>query len=332
MANIPRRFISGKVYELCFRAKEGLPLPPTLTINAILAGIMARVQRDFKVTICHDLWMSNHPHFIMVIKDSDQTVKFYMELEKKITEAIKKLLNFHKLNLWEGTPMVALIPDADTVMERISYLYANPSEADLESSIDKYCGLSSWAEFNKVENTVEASSSKSVPWIRNRNMEKLPHAALSRHQDRFFSEKFKKNAKKQHTLTIEPNAWMKCFNITDKAEIQRINQTIKNSIRMREALSEERRKKQGKSALGSHRLAAQPILKDHTPKKKSKKIFVICHVKDLRIACIEEHLDFIALRRERFLEWKMGDFSNGWPPGCFRPPMPPLANAVQFYN
>lgn len=331
MAKPPKWLISGKVYELCFRAKQGLPLPPTLTINAIIAGIMARAQRDSKVTLCHYLWMSNHVHCILVIKDSNKGIKFYMELQKKLTDAIKKLLKLDRLNLWEGTPMIALIPDLETVMERITYLYANPSQADLELDIDKYCGLSSWGEFIKANNELNTQSSKTVPWIRQRDLEALPCRALSRNQDKFFSEKFKTNAKKHHDLTIEPNAWMKCFNVKE-FETQEINSKIKNSIRFREKLSIERRAKLGKSVLGSHRLVAQAILKDHTPKKKSKRIFVICHDKDLRIACITEHQDFLALRKEIYLQWKLGDFSSSWPPGCYRPSMPTLANAVEFHQ
>lgn len=332
MAKTPRRIISGKVYELCFRARKGLPLPPTLTINAIIAGVMARVQRDYKVTICHYLWMSNHAHFILVVKDANQSMKFYMELQKKLTEAIKKLLSINRLNLWEGTPMVALVPDVDTVMERISYLYANPAAADLESSIDKFCGMSSWDAFAKSGNTVDSKNTKTVPWIRNRDMETLPHPALSRHQDKFYSEKFKTNAKKQHVLTVEPNAWMSCFGIKKSEEIQKINKTIRGQILLREHSYEEKRKEKGKSVLGSRRLVAEPILKEHVPKKKNKKIFLICHDKDLRISLIAEFQEFHSRRRERYEEWKLGDFSSNWPPGCYRPPMPPLANEVQFYN
>ena len=328
MSRTPKRIISGKVYELCFRVREGLPFPPTLTIKAIIDGIMARAQRDSKVVICHYIWMSNHVHIIIVAKDAEQCIKFYMEIEKKLTDSIKKLINVRRLNLWEGDPSVNLIPDLDTVAARIAYLYANPSEADLESSIDQYCGTSSWNEFSKSDGTLDYKSSKSTPWIRIRNMEALPHRVLSNHQDKFFANKFKSSAKKIHILSVEPNAWMKCFQVT---EVEEINNRIRFSVRLREKLSSERRAKIGKSVMGSHRLVSEPILKAHTPKKKSNKIFVICHDKELRIACIAEHKDALADRKEIYLQWKAGDFSRSWPPGFYRPSMPPLANAVQFF-
>lgn len=82
--------------------------------------------------------------------------------------------------------------------------------------------------------------------------------------------------------------------------------------------------------MGAHRLASESIMKAHKPKKKSRKIFVICVHEDLRISCIKEHEEFCQVRRERYEEWKAGDLSSPWPPGALRPPMPPLANAMEF--
>ena len=77
-------------------------------MNAIIKGIMARTQRDDKVVLCHFAWMSNHPHFVVRSKDGEDCIKFYMELERKITAALKRLLGLEILHLWEGTPMVDL--------------------------------------------------------------------------------------------------------------------------------------------------------------------------------------------------------------------------------
>lgn len=330
MARTPRRIISGKVYELCFRVRHGLPFPPSKTINSIIKGVMARTQRDSKVTICHYLWMSNHAHFILIVKDAEQCMKFYMELERKLTEAIKKLLKIEILNLWEGTPMLALLPDIDTIKARITYLYANPSEANLEDNIERYPGLSTWNEFKNSESALDSEHKTNVTWIRPRAMEALPSHSLTRKQDIFFSDKFEKGSKKSHILTIKPNAWMKCFNVRVESDVHTLNNDIKVKLVEREKLSRERRTKQASRVIGAHRLVEEPILKPHKPKKKSKKIFVICHDKNLRTACIKEHQDFLSERSEIYFLWRKGDFSSGWPPGSFRPPMPQLASAVDF--
>ena len=325
-----RQIKSGKIYEICCRARQGLPLPPNRTMKAIVKGIMARTQRDQKVTICQFLWMSNHLHILIITKDANDCVKFYTEVQKKITDALKRLLGLSYLHLWEGTPMVALIPDVFTIKDRIAYMYTNPSEADLEVSIERYPGLSSWNEFLQAQDNVDSLFTSSSPWIREKALEKLPSPSLSEKQDEFFSNKFIKLSKKTHDLVLEPNAWMKCFNIKDPLEVKAINQSIIDDIRAREQQSILRRAVTGKGVIGAHRLIHEPILKAHTPKKKSKRIFVICCDKDLRIACIKERQAFQQERNERLEQWRAGDFTSPWPPGAFRPPMPPLANAVEF--
>ena len=316
--------------RICFRARRGLPLPPTQTMNSIINGVMARTQRNDKVTLCHYTWMSNHPHFIVVSKDAQQLVNFCMELQRKLTEAIKRLLGLDYLNLWEGTPTIAKIPNLSTVKDRIAYCYCNPSEANLVDTIDEYPGVSSWNYFNDSESKVEAKLTSRFTWIRPRAMEKLPSPSLSRHQDKFFAKKFKDKSKRQFDLKVEPNAWMKRFGVKEESDVAAINESIKADIRQRELLSQERRAKTNKRAMGAHRLAAEAIMKLHIPKKKSRKIFVICNDKDLRISIIKEHAHFTQIRKERFEQWKLGDYSSPWPPGAFRPPMPPLANALNF--
>lgn len=253
-----------------------------------------------------------------------------MEIQRKITEAIKRLLGYEILHLWEGTPMVALIPDIDTAIDRIAYFYANPSQANLEDSIERYPGLTSWNEFELSLSNPNAKCSTSATWIRARSLEKLPSPGLSRFQDIFFFEKFINSNKKSHELIVEPNAWMKCFNINNTSEVIAINQSIVSNIIFREQKSRERRALKGEKVLGAHKLVLEPIMKPHKPKKKNKKIFVICLDKNLRLSLIKDHQKFCALRRERYEEWKIGDFSSPWPPGAFRPPMPPLSNLLEF--
>jgi REP element-mobilizing transposase RayT len=67
-----RRYIkSNQIYEFCFRARKGLPLPPLAVIRVLIESILARVQHDEKVEIIAFLWMSNHPHIIVRVKDAE---------------------------------------------------------------------------------------------------------------------------------------------------------------------------------------------------------------------------------------------------------------------
>jgi len=118
MPRARRQFIANQPYELCFRAKSGLPLPPNDVINLIIESGLARANRDHKVIICSFLWMGNHPHLIVVSRDAEKLKLFYTELQKYLTEAIKRLLGLDLLLLWEGRPMVALVGDIESAVER----------------------------------------------------------------------------------------------------------------------------------------------------------------------------------------------------------------------
>ena len=96
-----RRMIKSKsCYELCFRAREGLPLVAYKVIRLIIGSAIARTQRDEKVILCHDIWNGSHPHIIVVTRDSEQCTKFYGEVQKRITDSLKRLLDLDYLDLW----------------------------------------------------------------------------------------------------------------------------------------------------------------------------------------------------------------------------------------
>jgi hypothetical protein len=139
-----RRIISGRPYEVCFRAKEGLPFVTNQLMNLVINCVLARKQHDNKVHICHDIWNGSHAHLLLVALDAANFFKFLGEVQKEVTEIIKRLLGINQLNLWEGTPTVIDVLDVDAAINRIAYFYANPAQDDLVSSIEKFPGVSSW--------------------------------------------------------------------------------------------------------------------------------------------------------------------------------------------
>ena len=90
------------------RTRVGLPFVCTKYMNLIIEGIVARVQRNHKVQLCHKNFMGNHPHMIIVAKDSLECTNFYGEIKKQLTDSIKRLLGLEHLNLWQknGTSVI----------------------------------------------------------------------------------------------------------------------------------------------------------------------------------------------------------------------------------
>ena len=163
MPRTGRYIESGEVYEICFRAQESLPFVAYKCLNYIIQCVLARVQRDDKVILCHDIWNGSHPHLIVVSKDAQQLVNFYSEIQKKITDILKRLLGLEYLEIWEGACSVIKLGELDTVIDRIAYLYANPAQDDLEDSIEKFPGASSWKDFQSCLSKLNDTAEETYP-------------------------------------------------------------------------------------------------------------------------------------------------------------------------
>ena len=77
-------------------------------------------------------------------------MKFYGEIQKRITDMLKRLLGLEYLEIWEGEPTVAEILDLEKAIERIAYFYANPAQDKLVDSIEEFPGFSSWYDYKKA--------------------------------------------------------------------------------------------------------------------------------------------------------------------------------------
>ena len=322
-----RRFIESKQpYAITFRVKEGLPFVATYYMNLLLGGIMARAQRDNKITICHDLWMANHIHLFGVSKDPYALTAFYAEVEKKITDCIKKLLGLEHLNLWQERPVVALVADLDAAIDQIVYLYANPARANLIATISEYPGLNSYKSFISTASSIHAVSESVEHWVRTCDIPRLPERSMRKQKDALFAAKLKKVAI-PHSLVRTPNAWMECFGIEADTAVAEVNQRILSKLEEREAEHAESRSLAKKSVLGERALRVQPIMLAHKPAKCERRVYVIASDREVRRSFIESFQELCVFCRECFLAAMRG-LHVDWPPGVFRPALRHVASAV----
>jgi hypothetical protein len=320
-----RQILSNHTYEICFRTRRGLPFVATLYMKLLIGSVLANVQKTDKVIISHLLAMANHFHMIAVAKDQLECTRFYGEVQKQLTEVIKRLLGLRHLNLWPKNGVSVIeYGDRESVEERIAYLYANPARAHLVDVIERYPGFNSWEAFQNTTPIHDASYSTSYSWVQLRAITKLPARALTRKQDETYTQRLKESCWKEHLLTLRPNAWMKCFGIHG-AEIASTNRRIMVLLREKEgAARSERQAKSGRTK-GESQLAQEAISMEHEP-KKSYRIFVHAANPTLKAAMIERFARFCDQCRYCYECWKRGDHRVVWPAGSFRPPMPPTIN------
>ena len=322
-----RQIVAGKLYELEIRARSGIPFPCLRLIHLLLSSALARTQRDSKVTICHFLWMTNHLHMLLVAKDAELCAQFYSELMKKITDYLKRLLALDHLELWErGGPVLSEVLDLNAAINRMVYLYANPSRADFVSSVADYHGCSSWSSFATAPE--KDSHTEMVPWIRQPTIPTLPSRTLSNSQDLKITQLLRERNSSLHPLTVNPHALYAVFGVTDKDEIAELNRSFFAQLEERERAHANTRG--SKPVMGMNRLRNIPIMRPHTPKRTPNERKILFHTtsKELALAFLEQFHCFCALCREAYLQWRNGNFLASWPPGGFRPSMRPTANAI----
>jgi len=261
MSRRRRMIMSNTCYEICFRARSSLPFVAYKVIRLIIGAALARTQRDDKLVICHDLWNGSHVHMIVVAKDCQMFVKFYDEIQKKITDALKRLLGLSYLNIWEGYPMVAEIGTLDDAKDRIAYLYANPGQDNLVESIEQFPGYSSWSDFLGASNKLSSQTVETFPWIRLPSIPKLHSDVLTPSQDRNLVRVITKANKKKHELVRYPNAWMEYYGVESDKEVEEINKQIIELVRAKELKAREDRKLLNRTVMGRDKLCCQQILK-----------------------------------------------------------------------
>lgn len=340
MSRTNRVIYSGGFYEVIFKARRSLPLPTLRLIKILILSALARTQRDDKVILSHYIFMGNHAHLGIIAKDANALANFLQELQKKLTESIKRLLGKNHLKIWQGSAVVALITDRKKALEKIAYWYANPAKANLVHSIDDYPGVSTWSVFrgicrssSPILNSIDTCCARRIPWIRLSMIPLVGSSPLDPKDDKRLTDGVLKVAirsKEFHDLKFHPNAWMGVFGITEIREIIECNQEIIRLTRQNEADARKAREIKNQHVLGVRALLREPVLKRFETRKvikNQRRVQVISSDPQLRIRFLRHIKAINAEARSLYRSWSLGAHVK-WPPGVFRPPLGPSGNRL----
>jgi hypothetical protein len=217
-----------------------------------------------------------------------------------------------------------LLAELEDAIKRIVYLFMNPAKAGLVASIDEYPGLSTWQAFKTCEPSVDAEVHMQAHWTPVSVLEPLPEGnRLSPATDRQLAKIHRETkGTLEYQLVVKPLAWLQVYGVTDPVQIEAIRQRIIKEVYSQEAALAKERVKDCRPVIGAERLKQQPYLRPHTPKKKERKIFVVCGNHQLRPQIIASHKDISRRHSECYRLLKDG-LPHEWPPGTFVPWVPP---------
>jgi hypothetical protein len=314
---------SKRLYDVCFRAFQGLPLPARALTTVLLESIIGRLLATEQVVVCAYVWMANHPHMQLFSLDATGLTRFHGQLKKRLTDFVKRLLGLSHLRLWHDRSTLGEVLDLEAAIERFAYSFLNPVRAKLARSIDDYEGCNTWKEFLSAPADVHAVIEKEVPWILATDIEALSESNPSWSEELRAIEALREKAsiRPKNILKIYPFRWLEAFGISDPVEIERVRGRIIARVR------EEEQKLQLERA-PSQRIEGFVVTDEYKPPRKERRVFMYASSAAKRIEHLEQFSWFDKRCRHCFQLMKQGLKDISWPPGCFIPPAPQLCNAL----
>ncbi len=319
----PKCFIHGTTILVTFRTEEGLPLVASPVMRFILLGILAAAQSTYPVKICHFIVMGNHVHLLLVIDNPRNIADFVGYFKRESSHAINNLLGREKRTVWIRGYDSPPILDAAKAFETIAYIYTNPARANLVQSVEDYPNLSSWRSFRA------GGSESSYKRIPREAIPKLPKNGYTRNQEQELIRLLLLEASEEHSLVIEPDAWMRCFPETcDTDPDVMTNNIIAHVQRLESALSMKRNDK----VLGSETLLSQDLRKPHNPDKHSRRMMCLSTERQLRVQFIVWFKELVINARKLRRSLTPTEWLKHLPPGFFPPGGRPYANLIPDFT
>jgi len=261
-------------------------------------------------------------HSILVVDNPDDVPGLIRCFKTESAHMLNGVLGRAKRTVWcEGydSPIV-LTPTR--ALAAIAYLYANPAKDNLETSIDRYPGFSSWKMYQSGRLTRQWKR------LRRPQFDAIPRDANNLRGYTKIAERILGESREIQTFILEPNAWMEAFGIVSAEDQQRVNNRIVERIRLIEERAERIRRREGKRVLGRERLMAQVLDTTYRSKRKGRRMWCLSEKRSVRrrfMAFFKELMKQARAIRER---WKTGEVTAPYPPGLHPPSMPKLANSL----
>jgi hypothetical protein len=311
------------MYDICFRAIKGLPLPARSLTNFLIESIMARLIFTEQVIICNFIWMANHVHMQVYSLDSSALTEFHGQLKKRLSDFLKRLLGLSHLRLWGKRTNIGEVLDLEAGIERVVYSFLNPVRAKLVRSIDDYRGLNTWKEFISAKAALNTVIEREVPWVFATDLEPLSQRNPAYSEERRVLEdlKDKTSSREKHILRIYPFKWLEAFGVSDPEEIEKIRARIVARVRAEEA------KLATKKNL-PQKIEGFIVTEEYIPQRQERAIFMFSSSLEKRLAHLGLYQRFIDRCRACYELMKQGHSSIPWPSGCFIPPAPQLHNVI----
>ena len=313
MAKLMKYHPHGSVLFATFSLEEGLLLLCNPLCESIIKSCLARAQELHPVRMCHIIIEANHVHIVFVVINPDDVPGFMRCFKTESVHMLNRLLGRNKRTVWcEGYDSPIVLTSVRAI-GAITYLYSNPSKDDLETSIDRYPGFSSWKMFTS------GNTARSWKRLRRPQFKAIPPDANNPRGYAKIARQLLAESNETQPFVLEPNAWMEAFGITSEAEQHKINLQIITRVRLLEQRAEKRRSRDRKRVLGRERLMAQVFDTTYRSKRNGRRMWCLAEKRSIRVRFIRFFRELMKKARIIRERWKMGEVTIPYPPGLHPP-------------
>ena len=117
-------------------------LVPSRAVNAIILGCLCRAALEHGIVVYGYVFMSNHFH-LLVGAPGLNLGEFMRDFQSMLAREINGLRD-RTGHFWEGRYKSEHVLDDESMIERMVYMMANPTEAGLVEHPEKWPGVCSW--------------------------------------------------------------------------------------------------------------------------------------------------------------------------------------------
>lgn len=303
------RFIpeGGALVEVTCRTLQGrFLIRPTDELRSIVIGVLARAQRLYSVELHAFVFLSNHYHLLLSVKNAFQLAGFMNYLNSNLAREAGRL-NGWKEKFWGRRYQAIVISEEETAqVERLRYLLSHGCKEGLVARPRDWPGAQSVAallEGQCLQGLWFDRTAECAARARREKFGRLEYAVLE-------------------TIKLEP---LPCWSHLSKA---RYKSYVGDLITEIETETARRHARDSTQPLGVALILAQ---NPHDKPSRSKKALAPAFhaaTKAARKELVDAYRWFLCAYREASDKLRRGDFSTRFPEGCF-PPRPPFVSWIR---
>jgi len=325
MGNPRRMFRQGDAAFVTNRLAEGLPFVPTLYINVLLFGILARACfKHPNIIICAWLFLGSHYHGLIVNRGSAEELRSFMNyVDGEIAKIVCKLLGRWNVKIWAQRYHYAPIETWDACLRQMSYLFLNPVVANLVAKASAYPGVSTYA-------WLTPGYRQEYIWVKPSLVTQLANGRFLRSTSKRLAAALKEMNLPSYGLPIHPFAWKECFSESSQLSDEQLKGELLTLLTEGEFEAERLRRKEGKTVCDLTHLVEQNPHRRYKSKKFGKRGLCISTCPEARAEYIRIYRDFCEKCIIAWHQAKVGYRDAAFPLGAFIPPQLPRGNQLRY--